>query len=122
MSTRSIIAVKVENGYESIYCHWDGYPTHHLPLLENYNSTELAMQLLSLGDLSILGAEIGEKQDFDDRAGRNENWCLAYGRDRGEKDVGKKHKRTLRILKNYAKDVGPYLYIWEHDRWNVVEV
>lgn len=28
MSTRSALAFKTEDGWEGIYCHWDGYPTN----------------------------------------------------------------------------------------------
>ncbi|WP_327255390.1 hypothetical protein [Streptomyces sp. NBC_01244] len=33
LATRSCIARPTPTGFEGIYVHWDGYPTHHLPLL-----------------------------------------------------------------------------------------
>ncbi|WP_405889824.1 hypothetical protein OG427_07190 [Streptomyces sp. NBC_00133] len=33
LSTRSCIARPTETGFTGVYVHWDGYPTHHLPLL-----------------------------------------------------------------------------------------
>ncbi|MFD7017512.1 hypothetical protein [Streptomyces sp. NPDC059928] len=33
MSTRSVIARPTDTGYAGTYVHWDGYPSHHLPLL-----------------------------------------------------------------------------------------
>lgn len=32
MATRSNINVKVGDVYHCIYCHWDGYPSHHSPI------------------------------------------------------------------------------------------
>jgi hypothetical protein len=37
-----------------IYVHWDGYPSHMIPILrKNYNTVEKVEELLSLGDLSL---------------------------------------------------------------------
>ena len=85
MATRSNICVKTPEGdLLGIYCHFDGYPENQMPLLtENYNTIEKAMELLALGNLSYLREEIGERQDFNAKD-KNERWCLAYGRDRGE--------------------------------------
>lgn len=33
MSTRSIIAVPMDNGFRGRYCHLDGYPSHQVPVL-----------------------------------------------------------------------------------------
>lgn len=73
---------------ESIYTHWDGYPSHHGPLLLGYwDTAEKVRDLIALGDLSILNKELGQAHDFDapydDLESRD--WCKAYGRDRGEK-------------------------------------
>lgn len=89
MSTRSRVGmVTGRNEVKSIYVHFDGYPSHHIPILtEFYNSKESVEALLDLGDLSVLAERIGEKQDFDDRATKNPEWCLAYGRDRGEDGI-----------------------------------
>jgi hypothetical protein len=62
-----------------IYCHHDGYIDGvGRILLEHWNDIEDVEALMDLGDLSILGSCIGEKQDFNNP---NKNWCLAYGRD-----------------------------------------
>jgi hypothetical protein len=45
-------------------------------------------QLLALGDLSSLGSEIGEQQDFN--GFRNRDWCMAYRRDRNQSNTGAK--------------------------------
>jgi hypothetical protein len=67
----------------AIYCHWDGYPENNgLLLMKHWNNAYLIDHLMQLGNLSYLGKEIGECQDFDHPTDRN--WCLAYGRDRNE--------------------------------------
>ncbi|MCD9193396.1 hypothetical protein [Streptomyces albireticuli] len=33
LATRSFIARPTDTGFTGIYVHWDGYPSHHLPLL-----------------------------------------------------------------------------------------
>ncbi len=87
MGTRSTIAIQNADGtVTGIYCHWDGYLSHNgRILLENYTDEAKVRELIALGDLSSLGADIGTAHDFDD-APRSE--CNAYGRDRGERDVG----------------------------------
>ena len=55
MSTHCGIAIKTEKGYETIYCHHDGYPDYMWPMLtENYNSEALAAKLVSFGDASYI--------------------------------------------------------------------
>jgi hypothetical protein len=86
MATRSHIGKQLENGQiKYIYCHWDGYLEHNGAILKEHYTTEAKVdELLVLGGLSVLGKEIGEKQDFDNRDTHNPDWCLAYGRDRDQ--------------------------------------
>lgn len=86
MATRSLIGKQNQDGsITSIYCHYDGYPEHNGVILQEYYSSPFQVdQLLALGNLSVLGREIGLKQDFNNRSTHFTNWCLAYGRDRGE--------------------------------------
>ncbi len=90
MGTRSSIAIEKQDGtVESIYCHWDGYLEHNGKILqEDYSDLVKLQQLIDLGDMSVLGKEIGEKQNFDN--GSNSIDCLFYGRDRGETGIDKK--------------------------------
>lgn len=83
MATRSNIGMINRDGtVTAIYCHWDGYPDNQMPLLTgNYNTPEKVEELLSLGNLSYLAENLGEKHDFGNNV---EGWCMAYGRDRGE--------------------------------------
>lgn len=55
MSTRSYIAVKENNVFKFVYCHYDGYVSGvGLELLKNYNSYEKALELVNLGNRSTL--------------------------------------------------------------------
>jgi hypothetical protein len=95
MGTRSRIGVMHGDKVKSVYCHWDGYLEHNGSiLLEHYDSAK-ANHLVSLGDLSSLRPEIGEKHAFSkfDLASQIEqrlheeatqDMCTFYGRDRGE--------------------------------------
>ena len=118
MATRSLIGRQYQDGsIDYIYCHWDGYPSNNGAILrEHYTDPAKIDQLLDLGDLSSLNPEIGEKQDFDDRETQNENWCLAYGRDRGEKNIEAKHVSSLDVLFANATFVD-YIYVFNNGEW-----
>lgn len=88
MSTRSTITIQhTDDSCESIYCHWDGYLQWNGQLLYAfYNTAEKVQELISHGDMSALGMNIGEKIDgraFDSRRVTNFQ-CEFYARDRGE--------------------------------------
>jgi hypothetical protein len=121
MSTRSFIAAKEATGYRAIYCHSDGYDSHQLPLLANYDTPEKVASLLDLGSLSTLGAEIGEKHNFDlhqqSKAARR---CLAYHRDReesAEATAPMKFKLQRDMIKAAEESSAEYLYVWVNGRW-----
>jgi hypothetical protein len=85
MGTRSTIAMKQGDKVIAIYCHFDGYKEGvGATLDQHYQDAEKVQRLMDLGNLSALSQEIGEAQDFNNREALNEDWCLAYGRDRGE--------------------------------------
>jgi hypothetical protein len=116
MATRSFIGIRnTDDSVDYIYCHYDGYPSHNgVILTEHYKTIDKVKALLALGDLSILGEEIGEKQDFNDRSTHNEKWCLAYGRDRGEPNTGAKNDKYGEIINDKGVD---YAYIFDGDYW-----
>jgi hypothetical protein len=130
MATRSSISIRNEDGsYTGIYCHWDGYLSNNGRILaENYTSEDKIRQLLALGSISSLGAEIGEKHAFSNpnKYGSDEyraweeahsNWCTAYGRDRGEKNTAAVTKRTvLELLDKIGQE---YDYLWYDGKWHV---
>ena len=121
MATRSAIAVSHGGVIKAIYCHWDGYLEHNgRILLKHYNSPK-TNQLISMGDLSCLGREIGEQQDFDDDS--NSDWCKFYARDRGEDpaDWSVFHSRE-----EYVSEMGAggcdYFYLMDNGIWYVSQL
>lgn len=82
MATCSYIGIKEGEHIQYIYCHWDGYIAHNGAILQkSYQNEDKIWELINLGDLSILGSEIGEEHDFMADAG---DICTAYHRDRNE--------------------------------------
>lgn len=115
MATRSLIG-KLDSETKKvkyIYCHYDGHLDHNGRILvDHYNTPEKVDQLLELGNLSVLGPEIGEKQDFNSHQ-NNKNYCLAFGRDRGEK---KQEARTV-LLEDYKSEYVSYVYLYTNEGW-----
>jgi hypothetical protein len=56
MGTRSAIGYQLPSGrIRAVYCHWDGYPKHQVPILiEHYNSLEKVKALIKPGSMSSL--------------------------------------------------------------------
>jgi hypothetical protein len=83
MSTNGNICLKKDGKYYSIYSHWDSYLSHNgLILLQHYKTTKKIWELISLGNISILGSKIGKKHNFKKPP---EDTVTAYHRDRNEK-------------------------------------
>jgi hypothetical protein len=118
MSTNSRIGKLLPDGrVRAITCHWDGYVEGGVgeDLLNHYSDSSKVDSLLDLGNLSALGKEIGEKQDFNDFTSQNQNWCLAYGRDRGESNMESK----IVTLEEFQTNLNwPYLYLFKEGEWN----
>ena len=116
MATRSTINVKTKDGLKSIYCHWDGYPEHHMPILtEAYNSQELAESLVEHGNLSVLDRKNDKPagHTFDNAV---KGYCIYYGRDRGEDNQG---YRIVVTKKQIQKE--EFTYFWNGKKWSVKE-
>jgi len=121
MGTRSRIAVRNDDGsFDSIYCHWDGYPSYVGVTLKNhYTTIDKVRALIALGDLSNLGAELGEKHAFDTRI---KGACTAYGRDRGETNTGAVRSPDIAALKALTQDTGgEWLYVFDGRGWKCAE-
>ena len=119
MATRSSIAYKTQRGVTAIYSHWDGYPEGVGRILhENYQAAYKIGKLVQMGDVSSLGAEIGKKQDFDDRSTQKDDWTLFYGRDRGETGVDCKEFDTIQGWMDHY-DWSDYYYLWNGKEWLV---
>jgi len=101
MSTNARIGLQktADAPVRSIYSHWDGYPAGvGRTLLDHWTTLDKIEKLIALGDLSVLGANLGEDRGtdyFDLRYKlevgspewqeiQNRDECVAYGRDRGE--------------------------------------
>jgi hypothetical protein len=88
MATRSTLRISTPNKTSKVsYCHWDGFPSNMLPILNgNYNTIEKANELIALGNLSSLGKRVkpepGENHSFNSPIS---DVTVAYHRDRGEK-------------------------------------
>ena len=122
MGTRSTIAYKEGNTIRAVYCHWDGYPSFNGRILQNfYQEARKIGQLVELGDLSSLGAELGVKHPFDERIDADEykdTRCTFYGRDRGEDGVDAKEFGDIQEwLDNYSWS--DYAYLWNGTEWLV---
>ena len=129
MATRSAIGYRQQSGaVRAVYCHWDGYPEHQLPILrEHYDTLDKVKALIRPGSMS----QLRTRQLWDhsnvktDDAG---NWLrddegLAhyvnerepqplYHCERGETDCGPRVSQFPRNLWFHSYDC-EHLYIFE---------
>ena len=129
MGTRSAIGIKHGEVVKAVYCHWDGYLDHNGAILNKYyNNSVKANMLVAMGDMSSLGASIGEQHSFDDRTvAINDpdlittvgSQCTFYNRDRGEENVEfKTFQSTQDYLDNFDMGV-QYYYLMDKGVWYV---
>lgn len=154
MSTRSRIGMFIRDAegnksIRSVYCHFDGYPMGvGQTLLDHWTSPVKLASLIDLGDLSVLGEEIGEQHDFDWRSSfpnRDDfkgpdgetDWMayyaaqnadprakmtLAYGRDRGETGIDPVVSEGIdAFLALASASCGEWAYLFDADNggWSV---
>ena len=117
MSTNSTIAVKTDNGYNTIYCHNDGYFDYMYPMLDTwYNSQERAEALVNLGDASFIAKRLCPSQDshhsFDNP---EKDVSIFYHRDRGE--PWEYTSPALYRTKEEVLAIQYYAYIFENGCW-----
>lgn len=104
-----------DNKTRGIYCHSDGYLDYvGVKLIENYIDETKVEELINLGDLSVLGAEVGHQVDFDDWNAHQLDQCIAYHRDRGE-DL---NISNIDDVIKWAKDY-EYAYLFKNGKWYV---
>ena len=134
MATRSTIALEFADGtVQQVYCHWDGYLSNNGKILQKHYSDPFKLRsLIDLGDMSLLGPEIGVQHSFDNphkfgtdeyfaEQARRRDFTTFYGRDRGETGV------EARRFKNYTEylreaQFEEYNYILRTDgKWYVSE-
>ncbi len=121
MGTRSAIIVERTDGkWAHVYCHWDGYPEHHGPiLLGSYATQERAEALVAPGDMSSLAEQCDKPHGhtFDNRV---EGYTVYYGRDRGEKGTAAKVKATLAAAWPGTDTGAEYIYVWKRgEGWHI---
>ena len=98
MATRSRIAIETEDGsVQSIYCHFDGYPSHNGEILLNHYDYEKTLQLIELGDISFLDKSLDE--------------TIAYARDRGEDAANTKAQIKPNIESFFNGDIEEWGYL-----------
>jgi hypothetical protein len=123
MSTRSSIAIKHGDRIKSIYCHSDGYLEYNgRVLLEHYSDSVKVNKLIAMGDVSMLGREIGEKINFNDDLSYDGNntaeQCRFYSRDRGEEGVEYKSFAGEADFIDYYDGCGcEFYYLYDHGVW-----
>jgi len=134
MATRSTIALEFADGtVQQVYCHWDGYLEHNGKILaEHYSDPFKLRDLIDLGGLSSLRAEIGDKHAFSQFdlpkeeveafVKRTENMCTFYARDRGEKLSAHKFVDSQDYLAHHLYEEYEYIlrkdgnwYVKQHD-------
>lgn len=104
MSTRAYVGYKNEDGFiDWIYCHFDGYPSHMIPVLERYSNLEKAKELIKMGDASSLEGTLDE--------------CVFYHRDYNEDlKVGRNTPYPF-LLAKAKKSFIDYVYVFEDNCW-----
>jgi hypothetical protein len=112
VGTHCTIAKEMNDGtVKAVYCNWDGYISGVGKILqENYDKSKTE-KLLTYGDISSLGPNIGEsKNDF---VNRDKNVCCFYHRDRGE---SKKKADVFPSREKYqyeCSSMAEYLYLMD---------
>ena len=108
MATRSFISRfnPETEMYESIYCHWDGYPQGvGVTLRDNYSYGDEPAVLMKFGDISSLRDTLFETM--------KEAYKL-----RGDSDVDAKIFRFMSEMMEYYRNMScEYGYIWRDGKW-----
>jgi hypothetical protein len=125
MATRSAIGIKHGDRIKAIYCHYDGYVEHLGRALHTYyQGSPKINKLIAHGDMSCIGADIGEKHAFNDRGEYIDDWiatqCTFYGRDRGEENTDWRSFATEEDFLSYYDGCGAeFYYLYDHGVWYV---
>jgi hypothetical protein len=122
MGTRSAIGVKHGSVIKAVYCHYDGYLEYvGRTLLMYYQDSIKVNKLISMGDMSCLGAAIGDKHAFNDRSNYLDDGiaeqCTFYARDRGEENVS---FRTFQNEQDFVDNFNAgeeYFYLYDRGTW-----
>ena len=110
MSTNFAVGILENNKIKAIYGHWDGHLETAGKTLQDHYDVAKTKKLVALGSVSVLGQEIGVKQDFDSFDVRTNKTCLFYGRDRGEDVVSAKTFKTKEAMVEWF-DSAEFFYL-----------
>jgi hypothetical protein len=126
MATRGAIGIKHGLRIKAIYVHWDSYVEHvGLCLHTYYQDSIKANKLISMGDVSGIGAEIGEKHAFGNSAEYLLDGCAIectfYSRDRGEDAPFKSFASEEEFVDYYEGSGSEYFYLYDHGVWYVAD-
>lgn len=125
MATRSCIGIKHGDRIKAIYCHYDGYLGHvGLALHTYYQDSIKVNKLIAMGDMSGIGADIGEEHSFGQRKDYLDDGiateCTFYKRDRAEEGVEFQSFDNEASFIDYYKGTGAeYYYLYDHGVWYV---
>ena len=123
MSTRSYIGELYKDGSILFtYCHFDGYPEHHLPILNEYYDThEKVQELLALGRISVLAPRVVPNPDENHSfAHPVKGIVITYHRDRGEEleTCTACTARSRKEFEEYVKKNVDFGYLFEESTGN----
>lgn len=123
MSTHcSVTLATKENTFQTVYCHWDGYPDHVLKILQRfYNSYEKAEALIRYGDISELAPRLRATPNRGEHTFENpqKGVCLFFYRDRLDdwESVCPRTYQTLEdMLKNESEE---FNYVFKNNEWTI---
>ena len=90
MGTRSAIGYLQPSGsVRAVYCHWDGYPDHQLPILKaKYNTLAKVKALIKPGSMSCLESDHTWDYEYCDSQ-------TLYNSDRGHGDKPKTSSKAF---------------------------
>jgi hypothetical protein len=122
MGTRSAIGIKHGDVVKAVYCHYDGYLEYvGRALLLYYRDSIKVNRLISMGDMSCLGAAIGDKHSFNDRSNYLDDGiaeqCTFYERDRGEENVGFRTFQSEQEFVDEFEAGEEFYYLYDRGTW-----
>lgn len=126
MSTRSMLCIKQADGsLKSMFKHWDGYPSYMVPILEHFNTDELAEELVSYEAIESLMTQEQldhHRESFPDA----EEWSDKNVIKLSNGDYISHAVGEPRIFKN-LRDLWrvewavEYVYVWNGYKWIIVD-
>jgi hypothetical protein len=124
VSTRSAIAIQHGDRIKACYVHFDGYPEFNGRILDTYYRDSVKVnRLVSMGDISALGAEIGDKVEFRSELGETleglNSQCIFYNRDRGEETSWMSLEDSAHFVREYRTWGCEYFYLFKNGQWYV---